>query len=131
MKIETAISLLVVVMEALFHRETCRRVVDTNLPDELLAAALATLEAHGRDTPGVRELLSRHGVLLQQSAQAAHYRRRANNQISALTEALIRDLLDRGWSKTAIAKSLRINRRVVIRVAREAQSAQRGAPDKS
>jgi hypothetical protein len=130
MKIETAISLLVVVMEALFHRETCRRVVDTDLPDELLAAALATLEAHGRDTSGVRELLSSHGVHPPQSAQAQNYRRRANNQIGAPAEALIRDLLNRGWTKTAITESLRINRRVVIRVVLEAQSAHCGAPDK-
>jgi hypothetical protein len=35
-------------------------------------------------------------------------------------EEFIRQLLERGFSKTAIAKRLKVNRRVVIRVAREA-----------
>lgn len=51
------------------------------------------------------------------------YVRRANNQVSEPLEMAIRDLLDRGWTKSAIAKAVRVNRRVVIRVAREIQSA--------
>jgi hypothetical protein len=47
------------------------------------------------------------------------YVRRANNQVSAELEAINRELLVRGWTKTAIARALRVNRRVVIRVARE------------
>ena len=50
----------------------------------------------------------------------ARYVRRANNQVSAELEAFIRDLLARGRTKTAIAHALRVNRRVVIRIAREA-----------
>jgi hypothetical protein len=52
------------------------------------------------------------------------YVRRANNQVSEQFEMVIRDLLKRGWTKSAIARALRVNRRVVIRVAREVQSAQ-------
>jgi hypothetical protein len=129
MKVETAVSLLLVVVEALFYRETCRNRPDGDLPDELIAAALATLEAESRDTAGVRELLSKHGVHLHPSAPASYYRR-ANNQVSAPIEALIRDLLDSGWTKSAIAETLRINRRVVIRVSREAESAHCRANDK-
>jgi hypothetical protein len=123
MRIETAISLIGVVMEALVHRETCLRGIQRDLPEELLTAALATLEADGRDTSATREWLSNHGVHPMPSAQAP-YHRRANNQINDQAEALIRDLLDRGWTKTAIARQLKVNRRVVIRVALEAESAQ-------
>jgi hypothetical protein len=60
----------------------------------------------------------------QDSAPPFIYNRRANNQVSECTEACVRDLLRRGLSKSAIARAIRVNRRVVIRVAREAQSAQ-------
>jgi hypothetical protein len=129
MKVETAVSLIGLMMEALVHRKTCLRVAGRDLPDELLAAALAKLEAAGRDTSGVREWLSSYGVHPPQNAQAA-YRRRANNQVSDRTEALIRELLGSGWTKSAIARQLKVNRRVVIRVAREALSAQRREADK-
>jgi DNA-binding NarL/FixJ family response regulator len=125
MRIESAISLIGVMMEALVHRKSCLRVAEKDLPDELLAAALAKLEAAGRDTSGVREWLSSYGVHPPQNAQAP-YRRRANNQVSDRTEVLIRELLDCGWTKSAIARQLKINRRVVIRVAREmVQTAQK------
>jgi hypothetical protein len=52
------------------------------------------------------------------------YTRRAPNQISEYTESHIRELLNRGLTKSAVARTLRVNRRVVIRVWREAQSAQ-------
>jgi len=94
-----------------------------DLPVELIVAALADLDADGADTTEARDLLRSHGVQLRESTPVP-YRRRSNNQVSAETEALIRDLLDKRWTKTAIAKHLKINRRVVIRVAREAQSAQ-------
>jgi hypothetical protein len=126
MRIETAISLIGVMMEALVHRKSCLRVAEKDLPDELLAAALAKLEAAGRDTSGVREWLSSYGVHPPQNAQAP-YRRRANNQVSDRTEVLIRELLDGGWTKSAIARQLKVNRRVVIRVANEMdQTAQQG-----
>jgi hypothetical protein len=51
------------------------------------------------------------------------YVRRANNQVSEQLETCIGELLGRGWKKSAVARALRVNRRVVIRVAREAQSA--------
>jgi transposase len=81
------------------------------------------LEANGRDTSEVRDWLFRYGVQLPQNAQPT-YRRRANNQVSAEVEALICELIGKKWSKSAIAKRLKVNRRVVIRVAREFQSAQ-------
>jgi hypothetical protein len=120
-KIESAISLIRVVMEALAHRETCLKSAEKDVPVELLAAAVAELEADDRDTSGALAWLSKHGVHVQQSAQPQpRYRRRANNQVSEAVEALIRDLLQQQWTKTAIAKHLKVNRRVVIRVAREA-----------
>jgi hypothetical protein len=122
-KIETAISLIVAVMEALVHRQTCLKSEKRDVPEELLTAALAELEANGRDTSEVRDWLFRYGVQLPQNAQPT-YRRRANNQVSAEVEALICELIGKKWSKSAIAKRLKVNRRVVIRVAREFQSAQ-------
>lgn len=90
---------------------------------ELLAAAYAELEPD--DAEGTLKWLSEHGVDVPKSTKDT-YRRRANNQKSAEIEEFIRQLLDRGLSKTAIARQLKVNRRVVIRVAREAlQSAQR------
>lgn len=120
-KIESAISLIRVVMEALIHRETCLKSAEKDVPAELLAAAVAELEADSRDTSGTLAWLSKHGVHVPQSAQSPPpYRRRANNQVPAEVEALIRDLLQQRWTKTAIAKHRKVNRRVVIRVAREA-----------
>lgn len=60
----------------------------------------------------------------EREQSASSYTRRAPNQISEYTEAHIRELLRRGLSKSAVARALRVNRRVVIRVAQEAQSAQ-------
>ncbi len=120
-KIESAISLMRVVMEALAHRESCLKCTEKDVPEELLGAAVAELEADGRDTSGTLAWLSKHGVHVPQSAQPQPpYRRRANNQVSAAVESMIRDLLEQQWTKTAIAKHLKVNRRVVIRVAREA-----------
>jgi DNA invertase Pin-like site-specific DNA recombinase len=65
------------------------------------------------------EWLASKGVEVRRPAPAP-YVRRANNQVSADLEAIIRDLLARGWTKTAIAHALRVSRRVVIRVARGA-----------
>lgn len=123
MKTDTSISLIGVVLEALIHRENCLKRAQTDVPKELLATALAELEADGRDTSETRDWLSKHGVHIQQSILAT-YCRWANNQVSAEVEALIRELIGKKWSKSAIAKQLKVNRRVVIRVAREAESAQ-------
>jgi DNA invertase Pin-like site-specific DNA recombinase len=121
MKIETAISLMRVVMEALAHRENCLKSAEKDVPEELLVAAVAALEADGRDTSETLAWLSKHGVHLPQSAQKQPpYRRRANNQVPAEVEVLIRELVAKSWSKSAISKQLKVNRRVVIRVAREA-----------
>jgi DNA invertase Pin-like site-specific DNA recombinase len=123
-RIETAISLIGIVMEALVHREKCVKNAQKDLPVELLTAAFATLEADDRDTSEAREWLSVHGAHPPKN-KGFTYQRRANNQKSAEIEGFIRDLLDRGLTKTAVAKQLGVNRRVVIRVAREAiQSAQ-------
>ena len=85
---------------------------------ELLVDAYAKLEADV-DASGTLKWLSEHGVNVPKSKETA-YRRRTNNQKSAEIEEFIRQLLARGLSKTAIAKKLKVNRRVVIRVAREA-----------
>jgi len=124
-----------VTMEALGHRDICLKRLglessQKDVPGELLVAALADLEADDRDTTGVRDWFRKHGVHLPESAQVP-YRRRSNNQKSAETEEVIRDLLNKGWIKTAIAKHLKVNHRVVIHVAREAQSAQNAENDAS
>lgn len=91
---------------------------------ELLSAAYSTLEAKEIDASGTLRWLSERGVHVSKCTETP-YRRRANNQKSAEMEGFIRDLLERGLTKSAIAKQLGVNRRVVIRVAREAlQSAQ-------
>lgn len=122
MRSETAISLLMVVTQAVLHRETCIGKVQGDLPLELLTTAFETLDADGIDASWTRAWLAEHGIEVPRCTPAP-YRRRANNQVSAEVEALIRDLLERGWTKTAIANHLKVNRRVVIRVAREAQCA--------
>lgn len=105
-----------------------RKNAQKDLPVELLTAAFATLEADDRDTSEAREWLSVHGAHMPNSEQSP-YRRRTNNQKSPEVESLIRDLLERGWTKSAIAESLRVNRRVVIRVAREALQSAQGAAE--
>jgi DNA invertase Pin-like site-specific DNA recombinase len=85
---------------------------------ELLESAFETLDAADRDTSGWREFFAEYGVQISQKKPVS-YKRRSNNQKSAVTESLIKDLLQRGWSKSAVAKELGVNRRVVIRVARE------------
>lgn len=85
---------------------------------ELLTAAFVQLEADHEDTTEARELLASYGVNIPA------YRRRSNNQKALEVELTIRELLAQGLSKSAIAKQLKVNRRVVIRVARESQSAQ-------
>lgn len=50
------------------------------------------------------------------------YVRHSNNQVSEEIEMHIQELLGRGWNKSAIARSLRLNRRVVIRVARSSRT---------
>jgi hypothetical protein len=117
-KTETAISLVGIVMEVLAHREICLKSAQKDVPGELLVAALADLEAYGADTTEARDWLNSHGIQLAQNSPAL-YQRRANNQVSAEVEAFIRELLDKSWSKSAIAKQLKVNRRTVIRVARE------------
>lgn len=83
------------------------------------------MEADGIDASATFKWLAERGVHISKCTETA-YRRRANSQKSAEIEEFIRDLLGRGLSKTAIAKQVGVNRRVVIRVAREAtQSAQR------
>lgn len=110
---------VVILMDALAHRRDCRRTAPGDLLETLLAACLGELEAEGRDMSGWHEWLATKGVEVRPRAPA-RYVRRANNQVSAELEAFIRDLLARGWKKTVIARALRVNRRVVIRVAREA-----------
>jgi DNA invertase Pin-like site-specific DNA recombinase len=126
---ETAVSFIQVVMEVVIHRQHClnKANAEADLPMELLSAAYAALEADGIDASSTFNWLAERGVHVPKCTETADhsYHRRANNQKSAEVEEFIRDLLGRGLSKTAIAKQLKVNRRVVIRVARETiQSAQ-------
>ena len=116
---DKAAAIVVILMDALAHRRDCRRADPGELLETLLAACLGELEAEGRDMSGWHEWLATKGVEVRPRAPA-RYVRRANNQVSAELETFIRDLLARGRTKTAIAHALRVNRRVVIRIAREA-----------
>jgi hypothetical protein len=97
---------------------------------EILVEEFARAEAAGESLEELRAYLAEHGVnvpahfatsegreALENSPH--HYVRRANNQVLPETEALIRELLRQGQTKSAIARALRVNRRVVIRVAGE------------
>jgi len=125
------VAFALILMDALTHRRDCRRAEPGKLLETLLVACFWETEAKGRDMSEWHEWLAGKGVEVRPRAPAL-YVRRANNQVSAELEAIIRDLLASGWTKTAIARALRMNRRVVIRVAREAvpsetiQSAQSG-----
>lgn len=111
-------ALLIILTDALAHRRDCRHLEPGDLLETLLASCLGELEVEGRDMSGWHEWLATKGVEVRPCYRPAPYVRRANNQVSAEIEAMIRDLLARGWKKTAIATALRLNRRVVIRVAR-------------
>jgi hypothetical protein len=108
-----------ILMDALAHRRDCLRAEPGELLERLLVACFWETEAQGKDMSGWHDWLATKGVEVRPRTPA-RYVRRANNQVSAELEAIIRDLLARGWTKTAIARTLRVNRRVVIRVAREA-----------
>lgn len=112
-------ALIVILTDALAHRRDCKHSGPGELLETLLADCLGDLEAEGKDMSGWHEWLATKGVEVRPHPPVC-YVRRANNQVSAEIEALIRDLLARGWKKTAIASALPVNRRVVIRVAREA-----------
>ena len=116
---DKAAAILVILMDALAHRRDCRRSDPGELLETLLAACLGELEAEGRDISGWHEWLATKGVEVRPRVPA-RYVRRANNQVSAELEGFIQDLLARGRTKTSIAHALRVNRRVVIRIAREA-----------
>jgi hypothetical protein len=110
---------VVILMDALAHRRDYRHTASGELLETLLASCLGELQADGKNISGWHVWLAGMGVELRPRVPA-RYVRRANHQVSAEHEAFIRDLLARGWNKTAIARALCVNRRVVIRVAREA-----------
>jgi hypothetical protein len=112
-------ALIVILTDALAHRRDCQHSEPGELLETLLANCLGELEAEGRDMSGWHEWLATKGVEVRPRLPA-RYVRRTNNQVSAELEAFIHDLLARGRTKTAIAHALRVNRRVVIRIAREA-----------
>lgn len=112
------VAFALILMDALAHRCDCRRAEPGELLETLLVACFWESEAEGRDMSEWHEWLAGKGVEVRPRV-SVRYVRRANNQVSAELEAIIRDLLARGWTKTAIARALRVNRRVVIRVARE------------
>lgn len=131
----TARTLISIVKDALIHRHWCEFNFSAEVPVDLLAPALRILEAGGTDTAKTREFLAAKGVIIPRDESGnsgqidatndtvwvveTAYVRRAKNQVSADVEALIRELLERGWSKSRISRVLRVNRRVVIRVAQE------------
>jgi hypothetical protein len=125
MTTESAIALILLAMDSTAHRKNCLGDAVRDLPCELLTEALAILEADGEDVQEGRQWFADHGVQLPAPRSEVHksaqlpYLRRANNQVSPAPEALIRELLTQGQTKSAIARALRVNRRVVIRVARE------------
>jgi len=97
---------------------------------EILGEELARAEATGEPLEELRAHLAERGFSVPEHVAASDstealetsphpYVRRANNQVSPETEALIRELLTQGQTKSAITRALRVNRRVVIRVARE------------
>jgi hypothetical protein len=112
-------ALMVILTDALAHRRDCQHSEPGELLETLLADCLGELEGEGRDMSGWHEWLATKGVEVRPRVPA-RYVRRTNNQVSAELEAFIHDLLARGRTKTAIAHALRVNRRVVIRIAREA-----------
>ena len=112
-------ALVVILSDALAHRRDCRRSEPGELLETLHAACLGELAVEGRDVSGWQQWLATKGVEVRPHSPPARYVRRANNQVSAEIESMIRNLLARGWKKSAIASALRVNRRVVIRVARE------------
>jgi hypothetical protein len=89
-----------------------------DLPEELLAAALEKLEEEGQPTSEVRERLASYGVEIR-PLTPIKCTRRNNNQIGKELELVIQDLLERNWKKARIARTLRLNRRTIIRVSRE------------
>jgi len=132
-----------------FHRLQCGEPEKMHIWLHLLAEELAAIK-ETNVAANIRESLRRYGLyvpelsvdsssdagqqvednegscvpVVEQAPPHCQYVRRAGNQVSEYTEARIRELLGRGLSKSAVAQALRVNRRVVIRVAREAQSAQ-------
>jgi hypothetical protein len=115
---DQGVAFALILMEALAHRRDCLRAELGELLETLLVACFWESEAEGRDMSEWHKWLASKGVEVRPRVPA-RYVRRANNQVSAELEAIIRDLLARGWTKTAVARALRVNRRVVIRVARE------------
>ena len=108
-----------ILMDAMWHRRDCRRALPGELLETLFVACFWELEAEGKDMSEWHEWVAAKGIEVRPSAPAP-YVRRANNQVAGELEGFIRDLWARGWKKSAIARALRVNRRVVIRVAREA-----------
>jgi hypothetical protein len=115
--------------DALTHRRDCRHVEPGKLLETLLVVCFRESEAKGRDVSKWHKWLASKGIEVRPRVPV-RYVRRANNQVSAELEAIIRDLLARRWTKTAVARALRVNRRVVIRVAREAVPSQT-TPDRT
>ena len=98
--------------------------VGLRLPELQEPASSDGLDETGAETEST-SIMNNNEVESPSQPSPCLYVRRANNQVSEYTEAHIRELLSRGLSKSAIARAIRVNRRVVIRVAHEAQSAQR------
>jgi hypothetical protein len=112
------------------HWRACMGEKDLSDVHEILVEEFARAEATGEPLEELRAYLAERGVSVSEHVAASEstealetsqhpYVRRANNQVSAETEALIRELLTQGQTKSAITRALRVNRRVVIRVARE------------
>lgn len=112
------------------HWSSCMGEKDLSDIQEILVEEFARAEARGEPLEELRAYLAEHGVRVPEHVATSErtealenspdpYVRRANNQVLPETEALIRELLSQGQTKSAVSRALRVNRRVVIRVAGE------------
>jgi hypothetical protein len=108
---------MLILLDARDHRRDCRHVEPGELLETLLTAYFWEPESQDKDLSEVRQWLAGKGI---EVGPRPVYVRRTNNQVSAELEAIIRNLLARKWTKIEVARVLRVNRRVVLRVAREA-----------
>jgi hypothetical protein len=111
------VAFTLILLDARDHRRDCRHVEAGELLETLLRAYFWEPESQDKDLSEVRQWLAGKGI---EVGPCPVYVRRTNNQVSAELEAIIRNLLARRWTKIDIARVLRVNRRVVLRVAREA-----------
>jgi hypothetical protein len=111
------VAFMLILLDARDHWRDCRHVEPGELLEMLLTAYFWEPESQDKELSEVRQRLASKGI---EVGPPPVYVRRTNNQVSAELEAIIRNLSARRWTKVDIARVLRVNRRVVLRVAREA-----------